>query len=435
MRASHAGRVRLEWDGRGQPADPTPARLALESQVFPRGEAGDAASLENRLILGDNLGVMNALLPEYEGRIDLIYVDPPFLTSRRYAARFAPGEDSRKPSAWDTTPAFVDTWDDAAAYLTMLAPRIGLLHRLLSPRGMLYMHLDWHASAYARLLLDDVFGADHLVNEIIWVYHGPSPVRTAFNRKHDTLLAYARSDDYYFDADGVRTAYDPATWKTFASSRRAGFGRMPDLARGKVPEDWWYFPVVARLHGERTGYPTQKPEALLERILIASSRPGDLVLDAFCGAGTTPAVAARLGRRWLACDASPVALGTTHRRLLLQPATPPYSTWRAGPPLPWGGIDAAVTGRRSDRAIELRSLRSPAGETIDPQSSLATWEIDVRPEATGFRSRIQIARPWRSPRIATHARLPETPAPGATVRVRAADFDGNAYQTDLTVDG
>ncbi len=164
------------------------------------------------------------------------------------------------------------------------------MHRLLTPDGTLYLHLDWHANSYARLLLDEIFGSDQMLNEIVWTYHGPSPIRTAFNRKHDTILAYVKGHDYTFNADAVREPYNPSTVQTFKASPKAGFGKVPNLERGKVPEDWWYFPVVARLHNERTGYPTQKPESLLDRIILASSNPGDIVADFFCGSGTTPAV-------------------------------------------------------------------------------------------------------------------------------------------------
>ena len=190
-----------------------------------------------------------------------------------------------------------DHWDGLDSYLDFLYQRLALMYRLLAPNGTLYLHLDWHADCYARLLLDELFGADHLLNEIIWTYHGPSPIRRAFNRKHDTILAYVKSGDYTFNVDAVREPYNENTVKTFHASPKAGFGKVPDLERGKVPEDWWYFPVIARLHNERTGYPTQKPVALLERIVLASSNPGDLVADFFCGSGTTPFVAARHGRQ------------------------------------------------------------------------------------------------------------------------------------------
>jgi DNA modification methylase len=142
------------------------------------------------------------------------------------------------------------------------------------------------------------------------------PIRTAFNRKHDTILVYTKGDTYTFNVDAVRLPYNPVTVKTFASSPRAGFGKIPNLKRGKVPEDWWYFPVVARLHSERSGYPTQKPEALLQRIVLASSNPGDLVADFFCGSGTTATVAARHGRRFILSDINFRAVHTSQARLV-----------------------------------------------------------------------------------------------------------------------
>ncbi len=214
------------------------------------------------------------------------------------------------------------------AYLNGLAKRLALMRDLLCPAGTLYVHLDWHAVHYVKIELDRLFGRDRFLNEIIWCYHGPSPIRSAFKRKHDTILVYTRSADYCFDADAVRVPYDDATRKTFASSSRAGFGKAPDLARGKVPEDWWYFPVVARIHSERVGYETQKPEALLERIIRASSRPGDLVGDFFAGSGTTGVAAARLGRNATLIDCNPVAIEKT----LLRPARltpqPRVRLWR-----------------------------------------------------------------------------------------------------------
>lgn len=354
--------------------------------------------MDSRLFLGDNMPVMAALLPEFEGRIDLIYIDPPFLSGNAYPARLGRDEDSRRPEEWRTTEGYSDDWQDGADYLNMLDARLRLLHRLLASAGTLYLHLDWHASAYGRLLLDEIFGPERLLNEIVWVYHGPSPTRRAFVRKHDTILAYTKSDRYHFDADAVRVAYDPATVKTFAASPRAGFGKVPNLARGKVPEDWWYFPVVARLHKERTGFPTQKPEALLERIVLASSRPGDCVADFFCGSGTTAAVASRLGRRWLACDSSPLAFQTTHRRILLQQNPPPFSTWLTGPADSLRALhprfEIAQEGRRAEVTVTGLDGES-VGDPPFPEG-LVVWEIDWDHDGRLFRSQSQAARRWRA---------------------------------------
>ena len=313
----------LTWPGKQLPPVQS-TRLVQDSIIFPQGRGYPDAAAPDRLIFGDNARVMASLLPDLEGRLNLIYVDPPFFTNRRYPARIGRGEDSRRPADWALAEGYADDWPDLDAYLEFLYPRLALMHRLLSESGTLYVHLDWHASAYARLLLDELFGQDHLLNEIVWTYHGPSPIRRAFNRKHDTILAYVKGHSNTLSTRMLcRQPYNPATIQTFKASPKAGFGKVPDLERGKVPEDWWYFPVVARLHKERTGYPTQKPEALLERIILASSNPGDLVADFFCGSGTARC---RCRTDWagafIAVDSSFRALHTTRRRLCAVPSGP-----------------------------------------------------------------------------------------------------------------
>jgi hypothetical protein len=230
----------LNWETKSN-VTPQEAKLEIDSVVYPGRYGYPDRTPVDHLVWGDNLGVMHALLPEYEGRVRLIYADPPFYTNRRYPARIGRGEDSRRPKDWRMAEGYPDHWPDLESYLDMLYPRLQMMHRLLTPDGTLYLHLDWHANSYARVLLDEIFGQERLLNEIIWVYHGPSPIRSAFNRKHDTILVYTKSDEYVFNVDDVRQPYDPSTVKTFASSSKAGFGKVPDLKRGKVPEDWWYF--------------------------------------------------------------------------------------------------------------------------------------------------------------------------------------------------
>ena len=222
---------RLTWASKTTP-QPIPAALELDSVIYPQGAGYPGVAPHDHLIYGDNLAVMSALLPDYAGQIDLIYADPPFFTNRQYPTRVGRGEDSRRPKEWQLVEGYPDHWPDIDAYLDMLYPRLALMHQLLSPHGSLYLHLDWHANHYARLLLDEIFGPEHLLNEIIWVYHGPSPIRTAFNRKHDMLLLYTKSDKYTFNVDAVREPYNPNTVKTFEASRKAGFGKIPDLERG-----------------------------------------------------------------------------------------------------------------------------------------------------------------------------------------------------------
>ena len=400
----------LTWPTKSLP-DPASAMLADEAIVYPQGRGYPDSTPENRLLLGDNLPVMTALLPEYEGRLDLIYADPPFFTNKHYPARIGRGEDSRHPADWDLAEGYADHWPGMDSYLDFLYPRLALMHRLLAPRGTLYLHLDWHADAPARLLLDELFGPARFLNEIVWAYHGPSPIRSAFNRKHDTILVYTRSDDYIFNADAIREPYNPSTVRTFASSKKAGFGKVPDLARGKIPEDWWYFPVVARLHNERTGYPTQKPEAMLERILLASSSPGGLVADFFCGSGTFPLVAGRHGRRFLACDAIWRAVHTTRLRLLEQPL--PFIFQR--------DLDSSIPSSPSSFSLST----SHRTVTLNESTALDYWEADPAWDGKLFRSAAQARRPNRSGELPLEIKLPVEPE---HLRVRAVTISGKQIE-------
>lgn len=403
----------ITWSGK-RLAEPAPASLKLDSLLYPQGCGYPNAQPANRLIHGDNLAVMAALLPEYEGRIDLIYADPPFFTNRKYPARIGRGEDSRKPEGWQLAEGYLDNWPNLDAYLDFLYQRLSLMTRLLAPHGTLYLHLDWHADAYARLMLDELLGAENFLNEIIWAYHGPSPIRRAFNRKHDTILAYVKNKDYTFNADAVRAPYNPNTVNTFKSSSKAGFGKVPDLERGKVPEDWWYFPVVARLHSERTGYPTQKPEALLERMILASSNPGDLVADFFCGSGTTPKVAARLGRRFLASDVTWRAVQTTRNRLAESSRVISIESCDS---------DLPVLKKPPKTKIQANSNSVALKSSLD----LDFWEVDPNWDGKIFRSAGQAVRPARSGGIPREIKIKI----GRRVCVRLVTIHGNRYQLDI----
>jgi DNA modification methylase len=375
------------------------------------------------LIYGDNLAVMAALEKELEGRIDLIYIDPPFHSGRSYTARVGAREDSRRPESWETAAGYDDRWPDRAAYLEMLRPRLDLIHRLLAARGTLYVHLDWHNAAYLRVLLDEIFGPDRLLNEIVWAYHGPSPIRTAFSRKHDTLLVYTKSPRYTFNADAVRVPYDPSTIKAFASSPKAGFGKVPNLKRGKVPEDWWFFPVVARLHKERTGYPTQKPMALLERIVLASSNPGDLVADFFCGAGTALLAAARNGRRWIGCDSAALACATTYRRLMLE--CPEESLeWFSDDPADPTPLDPFVVISKKDSQLIVRAKG---------RKRLQWLEVDWDYDGESFDSLSRAARPFRAAAPLPSLKHRVARSGLQWIGVRAADPAGRIYTARLAV--
>jgi site-specific DNA-methyltransferase (adenine-specific) len=401
----------LTWPGKGL-STVTPASLVTDSILYPNGAGYPDTQPPNRLIQGDNLSIMAALLPAHAGKIDLIYADPPFFTNRKYPARIGRNEDSRKPAEWQMAEGYHDHWDGLDTYLDFLYQRLALMYRLLAPNGTLYLHLDWHADSYARLLLDEIFGADHILNEIIWTYHGPSPIRRAFNRKHDTILAYVKGPDYTFNADAVREPYNANTVKTFHASPRAGFGKVPDLERGKVPEDWWYFPVIARLHSERTGYPTQKPVALLERIVLASSNPGDLVADFFSGSGTAPFVASRHGRRFIACDATFRALHTTRSRLAdLQAA---FTLER----------DASIPQQVEAAPASVHVERSNESICLNTDLDLDYWEVDPAWDGTLFRSAAQAKRSVRSGEISRELKRKA----GRNACIRLVTAEGEQFQ-------
>jgi DNA modification methylase len=404
----------LHWKGKTLPP-PQPASLIREAILHPNGFGYPGAQPTGRLINGDNLTVMSTLLPEYEGKINLIYADPPFFTNRKFSARIGRGEDSRKPDEWKLAEGYQDSWTDLDEYLQFLYERLTLMYRLLAPNGTLYLHLDWHADAYARLILDELFGSEGVfINEIIWTYHGPSPIRTAFNRKHDTILSFAKNKDYVFNADAVREPYNPNTINTFKSSRKAGFGKIPDLERGKVPEDWWYFPVVARLHGERTGYPTQKPEALLERIILASSNKGDTVADFFCGSGTTAVIAAKNGRKFITSDISPRAVHTARNRLA--EAQSVVSIERDS------NLKHAVAESHKIKAhIERDVVR------LDTSLDVDFWEIDPNWDGENFKSAAQAQRHRRGGEIPLELKIKI----GRKACVRLVTVQGKEFQLNI----
>ncbi len=264
----------------------------------------------DRLVCADALEVLRALP---DAHVDLIYIDPPFATGR--LMRGASGSyDDRTPGG-------------LAPYLAWLQPILVEIHRVLAARGSLFVHLDSRAVHHARVLLDEIFGAARLVNEIVWCYSVGGRSARAFGRKHDTILWFARDADHRFFPDAVRV---PRRAGSHMKIERDDDGRAVQVKRdrktgrlyrypvheGKVPEDWWTdIETLNRSDRERTGWPTQKPEALLERLIAAASEPGGRVADFFSGSGTTAAVAHRLGRRFLAVDASPEACEVTRKRL------------------------------------------------------------------------------------------------------------------------
>ena len=278
----------------------------------------------NRLIWGDNKNVMASLLDEFEGQIDLIYIDPPFATGATFKARVEVGEagdKAEKAASIIEQKAYNDTWGRGkASYLQMMYERLALMYRLLSNTGSIYVHLDYRMDSYIRLILDEIFGYENLRNEIVWCYTGPSQTSRYFPQKHNMIYWYRKGESWIFQTDLLRVPYKKSLKSTGRTSiiGRGSEERLEELdERGKLVEDWWSdIATIGYIHDEITGYDTQKPEGLLERIINASSNPGDLVADFFCGSGTTLAVAEKLGRRWIGSDLSKFAIHTARKRLM-----------------------------------------------------------------------------------------------------------------------
>ncbi len=246
--------------------------------------------------------------------VDLIYLDPPFFSNRNYEVIWGDEAEVR---------SFEDRWDGGIYhYIDWMRDRLLELHRVLKPTGSLYLHCDWHAGHRLKLALDEVFGENCFQNEIIWYYRGGGVSPARWGRRHDTIFFYTKGADWVFNVDPVRTEYSESVMESPTSrydksyrTNKVYSGYRPNPL-GKHPDDVWPLqPLMPSDKTERLGYPTQKPESLLERIILASSNPDDLVLDPFCGCGTTIAVAERLKRQWIGIDISPTAVGLMKRRV------------------------------------------------------------------------------------------------------------------------
>ena len=265
-------------------------------------------SWQNKLYCGDNLEEV-AKLPKES--VDLIYIDPPFFTHKQYEVVWGDEAEVR---------SYKDRWEGGIEhYINWLKPRVQAMYDVLKPTGSFYIHCDWHANAHIRIMLDEILGEENFRNEIIWCYRGAGYPKNDFGKRHDTIFRYSKTESYIFNLDDVREEYAEATKERFShyiGNIRKGrdFGAQKLHPLGKQPDDWWQIQPVAPSAKERVGYPTQKPEALLERIIKASSNKGDVVADFFCGCGTTIAVAQKLGRKWIGIDISPTAIKIIQKR-------------------------------------------------------------------------------------------------------------------------
>lgn len=269
---------------------------------------------------GDNLETLSKF-PEKS--VDLIYADPPFFSNKHYEVIWNDGAEIR---------AFEDRWQGGIEhYIGWMRPRLAQCHRVLKDTGSMYLHCDWHANAHLRILMDEIFGENNFADEIIWSYSKVGGTSKKLLKWHETIYRYTRNYQLsHFNADSIRIPYAESTLKGATTGEdgklyyHRGLGKDTSMKRlkstpvnpaGRLLGDVWHLGDYAAPKGERIGYPTQKPEALLKRIIEASSNKGDIVLDPFCGCGTTIAVAQQLGRQWVGIDVSPTACRMMKDRL------------------------------------------------------------------------------------------------------------------------
>ena len=322
--------------------------------------AGGNGEWMNRLIYGDNLLAMQALLagdaqtglPSLRGKVDLIYIDPPFDSKADYRTKISlPDTDvQQKPTVIEQF-AYADTWEEGTiSYLKMLYPRLLLLKELLSEKGSIYVHVDWHAGDYVKIIMDDIFGKNNLKNEIIWAYRIQGVGKKLWARKHDNIFFYSKSDNYTFHPEKEDVIYEKPFIDTvkvepdLSTLSQRQREEIIDSIRKNIPlkdkyksllfnkyyanvfvRDVWDCDVTKPIisgSSEYLDYKTQKPIGLLERIIKASSNEGDLVCDFFGGSGTTAAVAERLGRRWITCDIGKPASLVMRKRFIDQEVKP-----------------------------------------------------------------------------------------------------------------
>lgn len=325
QRPTIKGFPELRWTGK-RPYKSTQYYPAQLRETYGEDQNG----WMNKIFWGDNLQVMSHLLKEYRGQIDLIYIDPPFDSKADYKKKIdvkGVGKAESDSSTFEEK-QYGDIWTNDE-YLQFMYERLILLRELLSERGSIYLHCDWHRSAYLQLLLDEVFGANNFRNEIVWSYFGfKRATSKKFPQKHDVIYSYTKSPDYIWNVQ-----YKPHSPEYIKRFKKDANGRLYrddvnptgggtriiylDEVEGDIVDSVWTdIPPVNPVAKERQNYPTQKPEALIERIIKSSTNPGDLVFDCFMGSGTTQAVAMKLGRRFIGADINLGAIQTTTKRLV-----------------------------------------------------------------------------------------------------------------------
>ena len=371
-------------------------------EVSREWHTGGGDGPEGLFCLGDAVENLEALLPEYEGKVKLVYMDPPFMTGDRFFMRVRVGEEQwRKGRGGMALEAFSDKLN-REEYLSMLRQVLTLCHRLLSDTGMVFVHIDYRAHPHVRLLLDEIFGEENLLNEIIWVYQSGGRSVNHFSRKHDVILFYRKTAKYDFNIEAVKSV--PAQPKPNHMRRHVDpDGRVyrSIRANGRVytyyddepvaPTDVWQdLSHLQQKDPERTGYDAQKPLALLERIVKCASRPGEWVLDPFAGSSTTLEAAKRGDRRFIGIDRCPLTVNIARRRL----AGAEYCIRLPQPALVAPPCEASIRAGVGFFYVALEAFNAdipglPEGSA--PLDAVDNWSVGyLRPE--GYRVMAEFAR-------------------------------------------
>ncbi|MCZ6558165.1 MAG: site-specific DNA-methyltransferase [SAR324 cluster bacterium] len=372
---------RLYWPGKREEHSAAETRFSvaerLESPAARRRRNASAGMWRNKLVWADNLQLLAALRErplrreiEAAGGIKLVYIDPPFDAGADFSMTLPIGEDEsgKQPRHKLKTVAYRDSWGEGeASYLSMMYPRLRLIHELLAGDGSLYLHCDWRANSALRLLLDEIFGPGRFVNEIVWHYYNKySAASRCLPRAHDTIWVYSKNGSHVLNELREQRAQPQRQLVRrnvggVLKNARDGQGRLIyQTVSDKKGDDVWRIPQLQPASREWSGYGTQKHHALLERIIRMGSNEGDLVADFFCGSGTTLVAAARLGRKWIGCDAGWLAVHITRKRLLDVA----------------GGLPAARSG---DAAFDLLRPEAPASGAAGKQLQLLDDFSDPRP--------------------------------------------------------
>jgi site-specific DNA-methyltransferase (adenine-specific) len=379
------------------------ANLLDTQELFAQVVESAAGSTEisGRLIQGNNQEVLKLLQDEgYEGKIDLIYIDPPYLSESKYSSRIKLG-DKDNYQVFERL-VFKDEGEESLdSYLDELYRCLQLMKALLSSRGSIFVHLDWHVSHYVRVILDELFGSQNFINEIVWCYGGGSGTRRHFHRKHDLIFWYSRSEDYIFNPQ-----YRPYSSKTIQRGLTRVKGDKYNLHReGALMQDWWsdINKILSPTAYENLKFPTQKPIALLKRIIATASYSDSLVADFYSGSGTTAAACEEMGRQWIVCDNSPVATNTTIQRLVKMQARPFVYDMVNREHQEQGNLEVkVVTGihseeyRRLDIEILSYSIVNQSVEALESvvsfKSLIEFWAVDPDYQEKGFCSQVQVVR-------------------------------------------